>query len=894
MDEKILEALSDIGSAIEKLTESLKNKDKAKSDSGKFLQSADLGKTLDLLSKEIKSIKSDTQQILKNQETLLKISKDKSSKTEVFETSGTKKSKIKDGVGTVLMIAAGVLAIGLAFKIVGQVDFLSVIALSIALPLVAFAFEKIANMKDLNSSDKKNLFLTTVTIAASITAASMIMQYIRPISFSQGLTAILIAGTFAIIGFSIDKIAKGVKDVKPTDLIKMPLVLFSVGLSIALASQVMRLIHPISFTQGLTAILIAGTFAVIGYSIDKITKGVKDVTAKQLIMVPLVLVAFATAITLSSIIMQGIIPIKYDKFLTAIGISVAFAIMSVSMPLLAMAVEKIGIERALLLPLILPVMGAAIMLASYPLSKTENIDSGLLFNIVLQSITLAIMGVALGAATYVLAKVGLDAILEGSIALIALAGVMYLSSKILSEGSYDVFPSFSWAAGVGLSLLAFGLAALGLGMAIELSGGLAAGALLLGAGAVLGLAYVMVKASEILNTGVYGNFPSPDWAMGVGLSLAAFGLGVLTLGTFMLVTFGLGKKALDKGAEAITIISNSIVDSAAILSKGNFTGGPTEDWARGVSTAISAFAPVFPALSGKGILSLFSSGPTPEQFNQAIITISNGIVAAAEFFAGKPSSLWQGGPSAEWAMGVGGAIGAFAPVFEALKNSSGLFGSGPTPEEMNEAMVNMSNSIVLVSNILATGNYGTAIPDGYIESLSNSIKTYVDLVQYVSNSDVDAFSVLNTLSVSYGLFKLAEGYNKLADSITKLGGSINGLDLQKLDSVNRLSGSIVLMSLMDEEQFGKMMDTLEEKAGIFVKVMNGIEGEKETSGFNLTKIKTGSSSDESNQQIISILNQISQNTGQTARYAKSFSDYVSHLMSKPTTSTTQTKLIHQK
>ena len=73
-----------------------------------------------------------------------------------------------------------------------------------------------------------------------------------------------------------------------------------------------------------------------------------------------------------------------------------------------------------------------------------------------------------------------------------------------------------------------------------------------------------------------------------------------------------------------------------------------------------------------------------------------------------------------------------------------------------------------------------------------------------------------------------------------------------------------------------------------------ISFEPDLKRFNLEKIKTGSSSDESNQQIISILNQISQNTGQTARYAKSFSDYVSHLMSKPTNATTQTKLIHQK
>lgn len=35
------------------------------------------------------------------------------------------KSKIKDGIQTVILIAGGVLAIGLAFKLIGQVDFLS-------------------------------------------------------------------------------------------------------------------------------------------------------------------------------------------------------------------------------------------------------------------------------------------------------------------------------------------------------------------------------------------------------------------------------------------------------------------------------------------------------------------------------------------------------------------------------------------------------------------------------------------------------------------------------------------------------------------------------------------------------------------------------------------------
>ena len=59
------------------------------------------------------------------------------------------KSKIKDGIQTVILIAGGVLAIGLAFKLIGQVDFLSVISLSMGILYVSLAFAEIAKIKDL-------------------------------------------------------------------------------------------------------------------------------------------------------------------------------------------------------------------------------------------------------------------------------------------------------------------------------------------------------------------------------------------------------------------------------------------------------------------------------------------------------------------------------------------------------------------------------------------------------------------------------------------------------------------------------------------------------------------------------------------------------------------------
>ena len=59
------------------------------------------------------------------------------------------KNKIVDGIKVVILIAAGVLALGLAFKIIGKVDFLSVMALSAAMYVISNTFSKISSIKNL-------------------------------------------------------------------------------------------------------------------------------------------------------------------------------------------------------------------------------------------------------------------------------------------------------------------------------------------------------------------------------------------------------------------------------------------------------------------------------------------------------------------------------------------------------------------------------------------------------------------------------------------------------------------------------------------------------------------------------------------------------------------------
>jgi hypothetical protein len=419
--------------------------------------------------------------------------------------------------------------------------------------------------------------------------------------------------------------------------------------------------------------------------------------------------------------------------------------------------------------------------------------------------------------------------------------------------------------------------------------GVGALALLAGGAAVLVLSGVIVATSYILGKGKYGNYPGLAWATGVSLSLAAFGIGTMMLGAFIVGSFGIGLAVLAAGAMGVLVIAQSIVDSSVILGKGKYTGGPTKEWAEGISLALGAFAPVFKTLFDRGIIGLFSKGPSAEDFANAITTVSNGIVTAGKFFMKVPN-IWSGGPTAEWAAGVGGAISAFSPVFTALSKSSGLFGDGPSPEDMNEAMLSVAKSMVEVgkyfksvpdvwtggpttewassisgalsafapvfdyldknshwygnddfseinnaiisiaeamvssANALNKGKFNNSIPEGYMKSMSDNIKVYVDLVEYLQTKDIGPMSFLNVIGITYGLTKIANSYDALSKSVKSLSTAINSLDLQKLDSLKTLSGSVILLSLMDKEQFSKMMDELEAKTGIFVNIMDQLGG----------------------------------------------------------------------
>jgi len=841
MDQKLLDALNNLSEALEQIAGSLKDKKGDKSATTQALQGGNFISEIKEINVGVKQLQKDSKKILKNQETLLQLSKKKDKKSDFEKAGGDKKqeSNIKKGVGTILLIAVAVLAIGVAFKLVGGINFLAVIGLSIGILIVAKAFEKVAALNlslkqaavvsasmvlmafgitmsswimkritpislsqsltailigvgfsamapaisklikafggmGLFGAIKSIIFLPLVlpAIAVGITLSSWVLRMITPISLSQAITAILIAGMFTVVSFGIKKLlgAFGNSFFALTKaVIFLPLVLPAIALGIAMSSWALRKVTPISFGQAITSILIGVVFAVIGFGLKKLLgafggnsilglaaailflPSVMEAVAegivrasfylkktekigwtqawsailiaaiftvigfglKQLVnamdaidnplgilLVPLLLPAMAYAIQLSSDFLSKVTLITMDQFWTSLGVAAVFVVFAFALKLMGPSIDKIGLGAVVKIPLLFTALSAAIWASSKILSKATVMDNEFLKKLLKFAIVSALAIAVMAGVSFLMSKIGFMNILKGVLAIPVLAGVIFLSSKILSLGTYNkgAYPSVGWSLGVGLSIAAFAAGAAILGPMVFGPQALLFAA---GLGAVLAVAGTVVAASHILAGGNYKKGPNLLWAISTSMIMQTFGTLVAILGI-------MPKSWVKDGTNAVKAVVQSIVDAAWIFhnAKGAFVGGPTKEWAEGVGIAIGAFSPVYSMMMMNGVAKLFGgSGLGPDEFAVAIVTVSKGIIDAAAVFADpKNTAVWKGGPTKEWAEGVGTAIGAFSPVYGMMMDGGitkalGIGGVGP--EEFATAVVTVSKGIIAAAGVFA-------------------------------------------------------------------------------------------------------------------------------------------------------------------------------------------------
>jgi hypothetical protein len=797
MDNKLLNALNNIGDALDALVEALNDKASAKSDAGAALQSGDFGKQLESISKDIKSIKADTQEILKQQKTILSQAKAKEadSKLGIMDSLGGDDSMMKNiakGIGVIMLLAVAVLAIGMAFKLVGKVDILSVIGLALGITIISIAFAKIAELK-IGLKEAAIASGVMVITSLGLMLSSMLLNQISPVSPAKILTAIAISAGFALLGPSIGKLITSFKGMGFMDLLKtfifLPIILPAISWSIALSSEYLQRVQPIGLSQFISSILISGIFVVLAFGLKKMIgafKGVDPISiAIGAIFLPIILIAIAKTISEASEVLSGVKMISLGSFFGAILVSAIFVVLSYSvknminafkgidpvvaviaaffLPNILVSISKaiadsseilsgvkmmslgaffgailvsaifvvisFGIKRminafkgidpataiiaSITIPILMVAISGAIWASSHILDKMVIVDENKLINAGLIGAGLAILSIAMAPTIKILSKIGIGEIIKGALIIPILAAAVMISSLILDLGTYENYPGLGWVAGVSLSLLTFGLGALALGSAVFGPQALIFAA---GLGAILVVAGTIVGVSHILKAGKYDNPGMLEWAAAVSLLYLTFTPIMLILGTAALaaaVVSLFGPDPWKMAQTAIEDVARTIVSASVILSEGytdkdgnkikpNYKGGPTKEWAEGVSIALGAFSPVYGMLMKNAVLKIFGSGGVgPEEFTEAIQTVSKGIVTAANFFAlPENKGVWGAHPTKEWSEGVGLAIGAFAPVFEVLTNQSWLSKS-VSAKDMKKAILTISEGIIEAAKFFA-------------------------------------------------------------------------------------------------------------------------------------------------------------------------------------------------
>lgn len=991
MDKQLLNALDNLSVGLQALVEALNNKGSSETGVGGAMQSGDFGKSLEQISVEIKSIKTDTQQILKNQQTIIGLFNQKKEEKQPDAIEGSaepkKESKIKKGLASILLIAIAVLAIGMAFKIVGKVDLMSVISLGIGIVLVAFAFERVSKIKGptggpmtikesaiisaimviasiaitisskilskispitipqiltaasiallftivtpaickliksmtteeqiefrgmkIKSSSmsfmtvlKASVMLPLLMVAMSIgiTLSSKILSQITPISIPKALTAILIGVMFAVVakgiaglitalttsqeasggGFGFKTQSIGMAKMAAI-ILGLPLIMFMIAKGITLSSHVLNEIKPIGFRQAITAILIAAMFAVVSMGMAKLINSLEGTDPVAILLLPIVLVAISFAIaysakifsdykssfnklgyeTIFKILLVGatisiiafimsfavnklknldlatvlLIPIffvtmsmglalsafilakpVFKKSFDSLNYSTIFKIllvgfaMGVTTVLVAFAskfLQKIDLKTVILLPLLFTLMSLALSVSAFIFSKFKSSFNSLsftmIFKILVFGVVLAIVMVVFAVATKIIGKLvkPVDA-LKGGLVIIILAAVIAVASLILSIGSYKKFPSLKWALGVGLSLAAFGVAALLLGSAVF---GPQAFVFLAGLAAILVVTATIMVASHILNAGNYKKFPSLKWAVAVSLLLGTFGAGAIILGAFamtpifylgvgailvvafsivltakilnmgkydkypplkwivstifLMSSFGLGALILGTfallpmfwlGIGAILAVAAVIVGTAQILNRGKYNKFPTAKWTLSVGLALAGFA-VGAILLGLNVINPFFWVGLP-----MILTVAETIVDVAKILSkGK-----YDGQFGQWAKGVVLLYATFVPLILILgvvgvaAAISGLFG-GPNPFEKGRTMLkSIANSIVDVSKILNKGKFTSNFPSlKWILGVRKTLADFAIISKQVSRVGVTVSDILrvNMIAMSIG------------------------------------------------------------------------------------------------------------------------------------------------
>jgi hypothetical protein len=668
------------------------------------------------IAENIKTISKDTKVTANNTGEILSIVKGlkKERSSGMFSSIGKDDNKkgMLDGIKSVILIAGAVLAIGMAFNLIGSVDFVSVVALGIALPFIANAFATISEMKELNWKTVGFVAASLPLMAFGIVLAGAALTWMPSIGMGAAVSAFLTAGVMYIAALGFSKIVSAIQGASMKDIIFSSIAMPILALGIVTSAAVLTMMPTnITLKQGLVGILVGAVMGVAAIGAGIFIKSIKKASIAQIIIGMAAMPIMAGGLVASALLLQ-LMPTTVPPILPALATAL--------------------------------IMGGAAIAMAPALAVVKKL------NLSLKDLGIGLLGI------------------------MGIAGALAAGSHLISMGNYTGGPKAEWSLNVAGLVLAMTpvVAVLGMMSTINpLTVPLGVASMLLVAGGIAGI-------SHIVSMGNYTGGPSIKWAAGFGLAMLAMVPATIVLGVpGMQIIAALG-------VASMLILAKGLVEVAAIVKKGNFTGGPSESWAKGIGISLIAFGKALDSVTPGFFDRIFG-----ESTNSRIESLVSIATALNKIAAVVKDGEYVGGPTPEWASGVAGSI---------LK--------------MTKAIAYLSDNVDM-----------DEVP-GWMNMISLIAKKMPEIAK-----SIVAGGSGNMITASKSINAMASSFLKLAESLNVLGEAVDALGGVKSSDIAPLSASMLTMGIIDSNKLNSTLDIIEKRRAAVVSMYAGM---KEGSSIN--------------------------------------------------------------
>jgi hypothetical protein len=315
----------------------------------------------------------------------------------------------------------------------------------------------------------------------------------------------------------------------------------------------------------------------------------------------------------------------------------------------------------------------------------------------------------------------------------------------------------------------------------------------------------MLKIDKMLAFGKYKSYPPTTWIDNISKTIMKYGSLIMSVSKSFTTT------GLLQGAFKISTIIKNIVDVSNKISSGKYSKYPGISWIKATELLVNRFGALSMSVDKKYGLSSLNSGLLK------ILNISKTISSISGYLsAGKYTSF----PSLAWASGVPKALQGFMNLKFNTSIMDYLF---PKDEKSEKNKISKVIDLMLfVDSKFKSGNW-TKFPtlswaNGTIAALSK----FSNIIKLLDFKNLGSGIGKNTgvLSAIGNIDLLTKAFDRLGTAINRFTKSVDVIDAKKLESIRTLTSNVVLLSMMDPNQFETMMSKLESKSQVFSGLIN--------------------------------------------------------------------------